>query len=160
MSVLNRRNFLIKMLRGTGITLFCLFPGSIFRKNKLFAQKERNFESVFKGTTRSNVYNIAKASSLSDEEKMAMVAARELSRSQLKEAISNIDSWGKVESGGGCGSSCSGQFCGQQCGGGTGGGEQQGICVIDKRGKMEISMASLDKLEFKQALEKAFDLLR
>jgi collagenase-like PrtC family protease len=160
MSISNRRNFLIKMLRGTGITLLCLFPGSVFRQNKLFAQKERDFEAIFKSTTRSNVYNIAKASSLSDEEKMAMVAARELSRSELKEAISNIGSWGKVESGGGCGSNCSGQFCGQQCGGETGGDEQQGICVIDKRGRMEISMASLDKDKFKQALEMAIDLVR
>ena len=159
MTITNRRNFMIKILKGTGMTVLGLIPGSVFYRRKLFAQAEEEFETIFSRTTSTNVYQIAKASNLSNEEKMALVAARELSRSDIKKAIANISLMGgRVEDGGGCGSSCGGQYCGDDCAGD--GGQQSGICVIDKQGRMNISMASLDKNKFKRALEKALSLFR
>jgi len=159
MTILNRRNFLINVLKGTSVTLLGLIPGSVFHRSKLFAQAEEEFETIFNRTTRTNVYQLAMASSLSSEEKMALVAARELSRSDIKKAIANISLMGgRVEDGGGCGSGCGGQYCGDDCAGE--GGQQSGICVIDKQGRMNISMASLDKNKFKRALEKALNVVR
>ena len=157
MIILNRRHFLNRLLKGAGVTLLSFIPGSLFHK-ELLAQAEDEFEGIFSRTTSSNVYNIVKASKLSNEEKMAIVAARELGRSDIQKAISNIGLMGgRVENGGGCGGNCTGQYCGQDC---TSGDGSYGICVIDKQSKMNIDMASLDKNKFKRALEKVVSLTR
>lgn len=156
--VLNRRHFLVRLLKGASVSLLSLIPGSVFHGGNLFAQSEEEFEGIFSRTTSSNVYNIVKASKLSNEEKMAIVAARELSRSDIQKAISNISLMGgRVENGGACGGNCTGQYCGTGC---TGGDGSKGICVIDKSSKMNIDMASLDKNKFKRALEKVVSLIR
>jgi hypothetical protein len=158
MMVLKRRHFLVRLFKGASVSLLSLMPSSIFHDRNLYAQSEEEFEGIFSRTTSSNVYDIVKASRLNNEEKMAIVAARELSRSDIQKAISNISLMGgRVENGGGCGGNCTGQYCGQGC---TGGDGSYGICVIDKRSKMNIDIASLDKNRFKRALEKVASLTR
>lgn len=171
MENLNRRTFLGRCAKSAGLALLGLIPGTFFSKRKLFAQTE-TLSTVLQSTTRSNVYTILKGSRLTPEEKLAILAVRELPRDQITKTLSMIGNFGTLARGQGqaCGNNCanSGQVCGDGCGGqqdpGPGGQETQirdlAVCVLDKGGKLDIHFSSLDKSLFKTALQKAFDLTR
>jgi hypothetical protein len=169
MENLNRRTFLGRCAKSAGLALLGLIPGTFFSKRKLFAQTE-TLSAVLQSTTRSNVYTILKGSRLTPEEKLAILAVRELPRDQITKTLSMIGNFGTLArgQGQGCGNNCanSGQVCGDGCGGQQDPGDQEpqqkglAICVLDKSGKLDISFSSLDKSLFKTALQKAFDLTR
>jgi len=164
MENLKRRAFIGRCMKSAALALLGLLPGTFFSKKKLFAQVE-SFSSVLQRTTKTNVFTILKASRLTPEEKLAILAVRELPRDQISRTISMIDNFGAlaVGQGQGCGNNCanSGQLCGSNCGPDQQdpdpGPEQQqlAVCVLDKSGKLDINFSSLNKRRFKSFLELA-----
>ncbi len=162
MKNLKRRAFIGWCMKSAALALLGVLPGTFFSKKKLFAQVE-SFSSVLQRTTKTNVFTILKASRLTPEEKLAILAVRELPREQVSRTISMIDNFGTLAAGQGqcCGNNCanSGQLCGSNCGPEQQepGPEQQqlAICVLDKSGKLDINFSSLNKRRFKSFLELA-----
>ena len=162
MENLNRRAFIGRCMKSAAVALLGVLPGTFFSKKKLFAQVE-SFSSVLKRTTKTNVYTTLKASRLTSEEKLAILAVRELPRDQLTRTLSMVDNFGTLArgQGQGCGNNCanSGQVCGSGCGPDQqdpGPEEQQlAVCVLDKSGKLDINFSSLNKSKFRDWLELA-----
>jgi hypothetical protein len=141
-----------RLLKGAGVTLLGFVPGTFFSRKKLFAQAE-SFQNVFSRTTKSNVYDILKASTLPDEQKLAILAVRELGRDDVSKLI---EFWGKGDPnptpGDGCGLKC-GNGCGNKCNSGIRGV----IGVFNKDGKLNVKFSSVSRNVLKSALEQVLN---
>lgn len=141
-----------RLLKGAGVTLLGFVPGTFFSRKKLFAQAE-SFQNIFSRTTKSNVYDILKASSLPGEQKLAILAVRELGRDEVTKLI---DRWGQGGGQGG-GAGQQGDSCGAQCGFGCGNqcnSQMRGVIgVFNKDGRLNVKFSSISRNVLKSALE-------
>jgi hypothetical protein len=149
---MNRRIFLGRLLKGAGVTLLGFVPGTFFSRKKLFAQAE-SFQNVFSRTTKSNVYDILKASTLPGEQKLAILAVRELGRDEVTRLI---ELWGKGDPnptpGDGCGANC-GNGCGNNCS-----SQIRGVIgVFNKGGKLKVNFSSVSRNVLKSALQQVLN---
>jgi hypothetical protein len=149
---MNRRIFLGRLLKGAGVTLLGFVPGTFFSRKKLYAQVE-SFQNVFSRTTKSNVYDILKASTLPGEQKLAILAVRELGRDEVTRLI---EFWGKGDPnpapGDGCGANC-GNGCGNNCN-----SQIRGVIgVFNKDGNLKVKFSSVSRNVLKSALQQALN---
>ena len=152
-----RRNFLINLGKAAGVGLLSFIPGSFFNNGKFLAAqtKTTEFESILRKTNRTNLYKVLESAKLNSEEKLAIVAVREMNRDDLKMLLS--EKRPSVAAGGICGAGCegsSGTVCGMGCS-----VIPNAIGVVDKEGKLGIKLKSLSKSTFKLATQKALKLL-
>lgn len=162
MKKLDRRKFIRRFFKGAGVALLSLIHGTFFNRTKLLAQEEKeSFETVLARTTKTNVYSVLKTSTLPEEEKMAILAVREISREEIKKVLSLMEEKPdrrREFSGFFCGDGCDGEdgfICGNDCKSGS-----NAIAVLDKEGKLDIDVPLMNKEKFKSSLEKALRLTR
>ena len=149
---MNRRIFMGRLLKGAGVTLLGFVPGTFFSRKKLFAQAE-NFKNFFSRTTKSNVYDILKASSLPGEQKLAILAVKELGRGEVHKLI---ELWGQGGQSGQEGDSC-GLQCGFGCGNQCNSQVRGVIGVFNKNGDLNVKFSSISRNVLKSALEQALN---
>jgi hypothetical protein len=169
---MNRRNFFSGLLKGMAVVFLGCVRGSLLNSKTISAsdghlvwdggaQNTESFEVILSRTTMSNVYEVLKTSSLKKEEKMAILAVREISRDEIQRSLSPVKS--RRESSGEwkgnyCGNGCpgaGGSYCGNKCTVTT-----DAVCVLDKDGRLNIDIAAMSKQKFENALRRALDLTR
>jgi len=192
-----RRQFLTGMLRGLGVTLLASVPGTFFYARKAWSQVQRvttaprtvstvtTIKSAIAKTTPRNVIQVLKTSRLVPEDKLAVLAVRQLSAGEVKQSLDKFNKlFNPTEKGAGtdcgigCGSDC-GESCGSDCGSGCGftcdGSKisshgvfcgsgchvQPGaIGVIDVAGKLGINFRQLNVDAFRQSMTQVMRLVR
>lgn len=169
MSNENRRQFLKNMAKAGCIGLMSLIPGSIFSAKTVIAESKKwdpqirpkpmksQFETALSKATKSNLKLVLQGTKLSQEEKLAVVALKELNAKELQGVISG--KIGQAANGGdvcgvGCGSDCGGT-CGISCSIGRG-----AEAVINPAGKLGINLRGFNKTKFKQLLLKGQKMQR
>lgn len=187
MKTSDRREFLSVMLKGTGIGLLSLLPGTFFHRQSAFAAETASgtdFNSILKSTNTSNYINVLNTTKLSQEEKLAIAAVRELSRSDFDKLVAGIGKGDPAGIGHGCGSGCIdpakfsktspaaiGNVCGFGCDAtklpttsptaiGKGCGNNCNVSanaqgVLDRFGKLNTNLGSLRMSNFLQSMQKA-----
>jgi hypothetical protein len=159
----NRREFLGHMIKGGVVGLLGILPGSLFNREQAFAsaQSKDSLESVLKRVTKSNLYRELNVAKLSQEEKVAIAAVKEIPRDTLKETITRVQS-GKesicANGGFGCGNGCGGEcgcLCGLDCSMPT-----KIIDIVDQKGDLKIKTNTIDKSRLLNTLEKALELIK
>jgi hypothetical protein len=187
MKTSDRREFLSIMLKGAGIGFLSLLPGTFFHRLAAFAAEptpKTDFNSVLKSTNRSNYINILNASKLSQEDKLAIAAVRELSRSDFNKLLAGIGKPGPSGIGNGCGNNCIdhtkiskkspsaiGNFCGMGCNAakipstspvaiGNGCGSKCSVPanatgVLDRYGKLNTTLGSFSIANVLQSMRRA-----
>ncbi len=156
MSEKSRRQFLKNMAKAAGIGAIAMIPGSIFSAQKTLVKSElkirTKFATALGKANRRNLKQVLRGSQLSNEEKLAVVALKELNTRELNRVIS-----GRIghasEAGGdvcgiGCGSNCGGT-CGISCSVNPG-----SEAVINPSGQLGIKLKGFNKAKFRQLLIK------
>ncbi len=169
---MNRRNFFSKLLKLIAVVFLGSVRGSLLNPKTVSAsdghpvlnggaQNTESFELILSRTTASNVFEVLKTSSLEEEEKMAILAVREISRDEIQKSLSSVESRREISSkwkGNYCGNGCrgaGGSYCGNKCAVTT-----DAVCVLDKDGRLNIDIAAMNKQKFENALRRALDLTR
>lgn len=151
-----RREFLTGMLKGTTVGLLSLVPGSVFnRLATADAEKEKpdTMKEIIRRATKENLYTELNASTLPDEEKLAIAMIKEVPRSEVKATLQAIDG-GTVAEGFACGFGCGGG-CGFVCGLDCPYALQSAVGVIDRKGALRIRP---NKSRVRDALHKALSM--
>ena len=194
MEVKSRRQFLGKALQGIGIGLLAWVPGSFFNSGQTLAQVQKvapktldlsntaTLKSVLPKTTSKNVIQVLQTTNLSAEDKLAVLAVRQLGTDQLKQQLAKVNTTTVVqgtvgthcgeqcgdECGDDCGTHCgyycnvqtpensaSGAFCGGNC------NVKAGVMgVLDSSGQLGINFTKLNIQRFNNAISEALNLIR
>ena len=131
-----RRELLGTGLRGLGFALVGLASGGFLSARKVFGQVQRaspqaltpddlaRLNGVLTQTTKQNVVQVLKGSNLPDEDRLAILAVRELSPDAVRGSLEQLqrvadlarrDEGAGDHCGHGCGTDC-GRDCGSNCG--------------------------------------------
>ena len=190
-----RRQFLIGMLHGLGVTLLASVPGTFFYARKAWSQIQRvttaprtvstvtTIKSAIAKTTPRNVIQVLKTSRLVPEDKLAVLAVRQLGTDEVKRSLKQLEvflgtSTAQDNVGNPCGNDC-GRSCGNDCGTtcgnncsmipasasgafcGGGCSVKPGVTgVIDQFGKLGIDFTKINTQRFKTSLNEALKLVR
>ena len=188
-----RRQFLIGMLHGLGVTMLASVPGTFFYARKAWSQIQRvttaprtvstvtTIKSAIAKTTPRNVIQVLKTSRLVAEDKLAVLAVRQLGADEVRQSLDKYAKTAKlVNAGAGdtCGNNCGddcgrdcGDMCGFTCGGSShsisgafcGGGcsVQPGVIgVVDRFGKLGINFSKINPQRFRTSINEVLRLVR
>lgn len=193
-----RRELLNTALRGLGFVIVGLISGRLLSARKTLAQVQRaspqtlapadvaKLNSVLTSTTRQNVIQVLQTSDLPDEDRLAVLAVRELSPDAVRGSLEQLQRTAELarrdegagdHCGHGCGTDC-GRDCGSNCGKNCtfapapntsaagafcGGGCQfpaGTLGIVDIRGRVGIDFHRLDLVRFNAAVREAQRLVR
>jgi len=186
MNTFNRRRFLLQSLKGIVLSILACIPGTFFHAHSLLARTRstapsNSLKKVLLKTTRQNVAGVLKSSSLSQENKVAVLAVRQLGSGEVKKCLSKLREMVQIVSSGcgdycgnNCGTEC-GDTCGNNCGNSCnlapglssgvfcGGGcrVQPGtIGVLDQAGRVGIDFRQVNTRLMQRAVQEALHLVR
>ena len=192
-----RRQFLTDVLHGLGVALLACVPGTFFNARKAWSQVKgvtpatrtvsgvTTIKAVLPKTTSQNVIQVLRTSRLVPEDKLAVLAVRQLGADEVKQSLDRFNKLFKptgVNAGHDCGIDCGstcGRDCGSNCGGGCGsqcdgpqisangafcgGGcrvQRGAIGVVDVAGKLGINFQRLNVGVFRRAVTETLRLVR
>ncbi len=165
----DRRYFINKAMTALGPAFLSLVPGSIFKTRNAFCQtikkslrSEKQFDDTFIKTTPENLKTVLGSAAITQEEKLAILAVKDLPRPQLNQLASWVQSRGMMYTG----DKSVGSFCGGGCEGGGGHicglGCKPGpdaIGIIDRTGRLGFRMPSnVNRALFKRSFQRALTL--
>jgi hypothetical protein len=118
------------------------------------------FQRTLSRATKTNLRQVLAGAPLSPEEKLAIVAVRELKRSEIEAVLARSGSGNQrigsqsdgSDCGKGCGKSC-GSMCGEECPHGSNG-------VFDRNGLLGIGIKNINGEIFRTKVRKALALLQ
>lgn len=156
---MKRRRFFRDSLKAIGITLLSYVPGTFFGTRKAFAQKSTDdFKKLLASTNSTNVYGILSKSTLSQEEKIAILAMRELKREDVQTILNDLGNPRVKGIGHACGNNCStaiGNVCGFGC------STNQGARgVLDKTGQLKMDLKTNNLTTLKNLMQEALNLTK
>jgi hypothetical protein len=168
----NRRELLGLLGRGFVASLLALVPGSLLNRGLALAAEEEKkakdveqtrvqvdtLEGVFAKTKKADVYTTVRGAELPAEDKLAVVAVREIKEAELRRCLTAVKQGGSVgREGHVCGTNC-GSDCGSLCGVSCSGMSRGALGVIDRKGKLGLSLKGLDVQRFTRSSEKLLAL--
>ena len=186
-----RRQFLTDVLHGLGVALLACVPGTFFNARKAWSQVKgvtpatrkvsgvTTIKTVLPKTTRQNVIQVLKTSKLVPEDKLAVLAVRQLGADEVRQSLDKYSKMAKIVhwgSGNACGKNCGencGDNCGHQCGftcgdqGSVSGAFCGGGCnvrpgvigVMDSLGKLGINFTKINTQRFQRSIYEALRLV-
>jgi len=193
-----RRELLGKALRGLGLALAGLIPGGFFFTRRALGQNQAatpqklspaevsRLTSTLAQTTKQNVIQVLNGSTLPEEDKLAVLAVRQLSPGEVRSSLDQMQRLGELAkreegAGGICGSGC-GVDCGRDCGNNCGrncsfapapsatvaGAFCGGGCkfapgttgLVDTQGKLKINFVGLDVRRLQASLRQALGFIQ
>jgi len=188
MDKLPRRQLLRTVLHALGLGLAGLVPGGLLSVRRAVAQIQRaspptlsaadisRLNSTLAQTTRQNVIQVLKTANLPAEDRLAVLAIRQLSPEQVRESLARLESFAglaKHEEGAGdrcghnCGDGCGGD-CGHSCGftcdhkvvsgafcGGACTVQPDTVGMVDVQGRLGINFRLLDGQRFANVIREA-----
>ena len=125
-----RRQFLTDLLHGMGVAILACVPGTFFNARKAWSQVQRvvpaprtvsgmtTIKTVLPKTTRLNVIQVLQKSRLVQEDKLAVLAVRQLGAGEVKQSLDRFNKLfnsSGIGAGTDCGIGC-GSGCGETCG--------------------------------------------
>ncbi len=190
-----RRQFMKDTLHGLGVVLLACVPGTFFNARKAWSQIQRvttdhgtvptvtTIKSAMTQTTPQNVLQVLKTSRLVPEDKLAVLAVRQLGTDEVKQSLKQLEGFLGTSTtqdnvGNPCGNDCGrdcGNSCGTTCGNnctsapssvsgafcGGGCSVRPGVTgIIDKFGELGINFTKINTQRFQNSINEVLRLVR